>query len=200
MCKRGSKRALEIKIPSYRSQTHKAYIQKINVDSCLYWVVKALNEIGVNTTYSCCGHGEGLGKISLEDGRHLLITPDSQAAKEMEMAYAPRCASDKKLKPSKKQGNARRGVKSKWQGLHSYRYSKSPLELKFAKAWQSYNEKPHSEGMLDALLERGTLPNDSPPLTAKTAANTIIQWLGSQAGQGFLRDVMNEQKGTNELP
>ena len=47
-------------------------------DPCLVPLVKALNDGGLRTTSSCCGHGHRPGSISLEDGRWLLIAPDDE--------------------------------------------------------------------------------------------------------------------------
>ncbi len=44
-------------------------------DPCLAPIVKALNDGGVRTVASCCGHGATLGSIALADGRVLAIEP-----------------------------------------------------------------------------------------------------------------------------
>jgi hypothetical protein len=46
-----------------------------NIDRCIAPIVKALNDGGVPTIASCCGHGNLPGLISLVDGRHLVIVP-----------------------------------------------------------------------------------------------------------------------------
>jgi hypothetical protein len=46
---------------------------EIGVDSCIATLVQALNNGGVETTASCCGHGRGDGRIDLADGRVLVI-------------------------------------------------------------------------------------------------------------------------------
>lgn len=43
------------------------------VDSCIAPIVKALNEGGIDTTASCCGHGKTPGRIDLADGRILVV-------------------------------------------------------------------------------------------------------------------------------
>lgn len=48
-----------------------------SIDQCIVRIVAALNIGGVTTTASCCGHGEGAGKIDLEDGRVLGIFKDA---------------------------------------------------------------------------------------------------------------------------
>lgn len=42
-------------------------------DPCLVRLVRALNVGGLPTVASCCGHGHGPGRISLADGRTLLV-------------------------------------------------------------------------------------------------------------------------------
>jgi len=49
--------------------------RKIPVDACIAPIVRALNEGGVPTAMSCCGHGEGDGFILLADGRTLTVLP-----------------------------------------------------------------------------------------------------------------------------
>lgn len=43
------------------------------IDACIAPIVKALNEGGVATVASCCGHGKTPGRIDLEDGRILVM-------------------------------------------------------------------------------------------------------------------------------
>jgi hypothetical protein len=42
-------------------------------DPCIAPIVKALNDGGLPTVASCCGHGERDGRITLADGREVLI-------------------------------------------------------------------------------------------------------------------------------
>lgn len=44
-------------------------------DPCLAPLVKALNDGGIRTVASCCGHGRMDGTVALADGRELLIVP-----------------------------------------------------------------------------------------------------------------------------
>ena len=46
------------------------------IDPCLAPIVKALNDGGVFTAATCCGHGDGMGNIWLDDGRVLALFPD----------------------------------------------------------------------------------------------------------------------------
>lgn len=47
-------------------------------DPCLVPLVKALNDGGLPTVASCCGHGRCLGSIALADGRNLVLAPDGE--------------------------------------------------------------------------------------------------------------------------
>lgn len=46
---------------------------RVKVDRCIAPTVQALNDAGVVTVASCCGHGKMHGVISLKDGRELVI-------------------------------------------------------------------------------------------------------------------------------
>ncbi len=46
------------------------------VDACIVPIVRALNDGGIVTDASCCGHFNRWGTIMLKDGRELLIIPD----------------------------------------------------------------------------------------------------------------------------
>jgi hypothetical protein len=43
------------------------------IDKCIVSIVSALNDAGIYTTASCCGHGKRDGSILLLDGRELTI-------------------------------------------------------------------------------------------------------------------------------
>ena len=59
------------------------------IDPCLAPIVKALNDGGILTAASCCGHGGGMGDIWLDDGRVLAVFDDWDAYKAMwDMAEA----------------------------------------------------------------------------------------------------------------
>lgn len=49
-------------------------------DPCLLPMVQALVDAGMPTIASCCGHGRVLGRVTLADGRELLIAPDFETA------------------------------------------------------------------------------------------------------------------------
>ena len=48
-----------------------------NIDWCIHHIVAALNAGGIRTVASCCGHKTQRGVICLEDGRALIIHPDT---------------------------------------------------------------------------------------------------------------------------
>lgn len=64
--------------------------REIPIDACIAPIVRALNEGGVETAMSCCGHGEGDGFIMLADGRILAIRPVGAFAAEGFQAMAER--------------------------------------------------------------------------------------------------------------
>jgi len=51
--------------------------KRVDVDCCIASIVDALNQGGVRTAMSCCGHGEGDGFIMMADGRILAVLPQS---------------------------------------------------------------------------------------------------------------------------
>lgn len=54
------------------------------IDRCIAPIVQALNDAGIATIASCCGHGKIEGSIILADGREMLIRkdPHTPVAKE----------------------------------------------------------------------------------------------------------------------
>ena len=53
-------------------------------DPCLAPLVRALNEGGINTVASCCGHGRRPGNIALADGRELVIARDFDEGRRLD--------------------------------------------------------------------------------------------------------------------
>jgi len=45
----------------------------IYVDRCIADIIQALNDGGISTVASCCGHKKRNGVISLRDGRELIL-------------------------------------------------------------------------------------------------------------------------------
>ena len=48
-------------------------------DPCIADIIRALNDGGVTTIASCCGHGQRAGRISLTDGRELILEAGATA-------------------------------------------------------------------------------------------------------------------------
>ena len=60
-----------------------------DIDRCIAPIVKALNDGGITTIASCCGHGIRPGNIALEDGRELVICPNFEVARKVDKAFSP---------------------------------------------------------------------------------------------------------------
>lgn len=62
---------------------------KINsgIDECIKPLVKALNDSGLETIASCCGHGRTNGNIALRDGREIIIAPNYETARKIEKHF-----------------------------------------------------------------------------------------------------------------
>ena len=78
MCEWGQTEKVRVKIPAKNSYTGKERWDHKPIDKCIAPLVKALNEGGIITAGSCCGHGRYLGGIELEDGRVLVIIPNAK--------------------------------------------------------------------------------------------------------------------------
>lgn len=72
-------------------------------------------------------------------------------------------------------------------GKSVHRWKQNPLEEMFARVWDRQNQDGHT---LEYLLSDD--PNQRVFVDDETqeAAATIIQWLGSPVGQGFLEEVL----------
>lgn len=73
MCKWNDCIDLLVPIPENLSSTGKFRWDKKAVDKCIASIVQALNNAGIYTAGSCCGHGKEEGTIILHDGRTLYI-------------------------------------------------------------------------------------------------------------------------------
>ena len=60
-----------------------------DIDSCIYFIVKVLNDAGIKTVASCCGHGKRPGNICLIDGREIIIAPDYETGRKIDKAFPP---------------------------------------------------------------------------------------------------------------
>lgn len=58
-----------------------------DIDSCIAPLVAALNQAGITTVASCCGHGKRPGNIALADGRELVIAPDYETGRAIDKAF-----------------------------------------------------------------------------------------------------------------
>jgi len=82
-------------------------------------------------------------------------------------------------------------VLKKFQGLSSNRYKNNPLERIFAEEWQKENTKLAVRNCtLDYLLSEDQNSLDIQDDETHQKIATIIQWLGSPVGQGFLGNVI----------
>lgn len=95
-------------------------------------------------------------------------------------------------------------IKRQFQGMSPHRYQDNPLEKAFAAAWQEANDQTRP-GMVHStlayLMDENNRGRPNPPLTQRDwlVANTVIQWLGSPIGQGFLKDVLKRQTDSARL-
>lgn len=78
------------------------------------------------------------------------------------------------------------------KGKNTHRWAQNPLEQRFAEAWSQQQEFSYT---LDYLLSDRV--NERQPVSEETqvAVATVIQWLGSPVGQGFLEEVLGEEIG-----
>lgn len=73
MCIWGDEVILRVPMPAALSHTGEFRWAEKAVDHCIAPIVQALNDAGIYTANSCCGHGETEGTIHLHDGRVLRI-------------------------------------------------------------------------------------------------------------------------------
>jgi hypothetical protein len=73
MCKWGTDILLLVPIPAELSYSGEFRWDYKGIDSCIAPIVQALNDAGIYTAQSCCGHGKGNGEILLHDGRIITI-------------------------------------------------------------------------------------------------------------------------------
>lgn len=82
MCKHGNTIQLEVVVSANYSSTGKDKLKLVDIDSCIFPLVKALNDAGIPTIASCCGHNKIHGNIALCDGRELFIIRDYATARQ----------------------------------------------------------------------------------------------------------------------
>jgi len=73
MCEWGTSVEVEVTVPADLSYTGEDRVAVKKIDACIAPIVKALNEAGIKTRSSCCGHGKTDGHISLWDDTELVI-------------------------------------------------------------------------------------------------------------------------------
>ena len=59
------------------------------IDPCIAPLINALNNGGIRTVASCCGHGRRPGNIALTDGRELVICRNFEIARLVDAAFPP---------------------------------------------------------------------------------------------------------------
>jgi hypothetical protein len=89
-------------------------------------------------------------------------------------------------------------VKDGFKGANAHRYKQNPLEKAFAVKWQEENSglgKPRT--ILDYLMDESNRGEPDPPISKRDwhVANTLVQWLGSPVGEGFLIDILASPEG-----
>lgn len=82
MCKHGIEAAqVHLAEPHSNGRTHAP------VDPCIAPLVAALNDAGIATVASCCGHGHRPGVVSLADGRELLVMPNYEQSRALDRLW-----------------------------------------------------------------------------------------------------------------
>jgi len=82
-------------------------------------------------------------------------------------------------------------ISCKHEGRSTHRLKNNPLEKRFADEWRKINsDMGRGHGTLAYLLaDDPNYPMAEVTQRDATVAATVIQWLGSPVGQGFLEDV-----------
>lgn len=89
MCKWGTTTNLTVTIPAHLSHTGAERQDVKDIDSCIVDIVRALNDAGIITVASCCGHGKRPGNIALLDGREIIIAPDYETGRLIDSIFPP---------------------------------------------------------------------------------------------------------------
>lgn len=79
------------------------------------------------------------------------------------------------------------------KGLSVNRLQDNPLEKAFAETWEEYNGQFNQLAYM--LSEDNKLDWENVSDRDAQIAATVIQWLGSNVGQAFVRDVMENPEG-----
>jgi hypothetical protein len=89
MCKWGTSVTLEVNVPADLSHKGKAYWKKVGIDKCIAPFVQMLNDNGMSTIASCCGHGKQPGNIILADEREIFIVDDYETGRKINKLFPP---------------------------------------------------------------------------------------------------------------
>lgn len=65
MCEWGTTVEMEVFVSAEVSHTGEDRMKKVGIDACIAPLVKALNDAGITTVASCCGHGKTPPTIAL---------------------------------------------------------------------------------------------------------------------------------------
>lgn len=78
--------------------------------------------------------------------------------------------------------------KPKHVGVSRRRLNGNPEEKRFANAWEKHNAQGHTLDWILAIDQSRGRPHETPERERVVAA-TVVQWLGSPVGCGFLSDL-----------
>ena len=60
-----------------------------DIDSCIFELVRLLNENGYTTVACCCGHRKRPANIALKDGREITLFKDFETARKIDKLFPP---------------------------------------------------------------------------------------------------------------
>jgi hypothetical protein len=91
-------------------------------------------------------------------------------------------------------------ILNKFKGFSSHRYNREPLEKLFAECWQEENTQLAVRNCTLDHLFSGNVDEHYVEIQSNEnykLAATLIQWLGSPVGQGFLAHVIEKAMNKN---
>ena len=82
-------------------------------------------------------------------------------------------------------------LKKSQKSVNEVRFSREPLEKTLVEVWREYNNRPGGYGRFLQFLMSPKQPIHLENISNRDlqVAETVIQWLGSPVGQGFLEEV-----------
>lgn len=88
--------------------------------------------------------------------------------------------------------------KSRYHGKSRHRLKDNPLEKAFADAWDKHNRDPFGRypDWFNYYSDPARGESDA-SVRERVAANSVVQWLGSPVGEGFLADVLSSPAAEN---